>query len=205
MVMYAPASKISTTTGTSIGDVYPSFFNRKGRHFCSHQHAPADLSGKKWSAGSIHKNILYIAHPVFSIYRGFGQVALRQTVGKWLKDFLQKDLSVKTNLPSQARLTLNEQKNEKRYVTHLLFANKLYRGGEMHLSGGTVSGALKGIEVIEELLPLSHTQVTLQIPEKIVGVTLEPQNEKIAFEIKDGQVSFEVKEFTCHQMVVFKY
>ncbi|MCK5156735.1 MAG: hypothetical protein KAQ69_09910 [Spirochaetales bacterium] len=46
---------------------------------------------------------------------------------------------VKTNMPSQGRISLMNQQQENRHILHLLFANKLYRGGNVELADGTTS------------------------------------------------------------------
>jgi hypothetical protein len=200
MVMYGSAQKIKVEEAKSLGRVYPSYFNKKGRKFCSHQHAPVNLEGESFDAGFMDESILYFGHPVFSMYRIYGQVALRQYISKAVRTFLGDNICIKSNLPSQARVSFTKQKNENRYVLHLLFANKLFRGGRMNI-GGTVSGGLDGVEIIEELVPLHETEIDLKIPEEVSSVTLEPSGEQIKFEQTNGGISFVVDKFSCHQMV----
>ena len=86
-------------------------------------------------------------------------------------------------------------------MLHLLYANTINRGGRMHLAGGTTAGAHASIEVIEELLPLADTKVTLRGLPKIARVTLEPQGEELAFRQDGDQLEISVAKFTCHQMI----
>jgi hypothetical protein len=111
-------------------------------------------------------------------------------------------LTVSSNLPSTARLTLTRQSGEKRSILHLLYASTINRGGPLQLSGGTVSTKGKSIEVIEELLPLSNVEVTLKYPQAVSRVTLEPQDESLPFEQTGPNLKLRVASFICHQMVV---
>lgn len=207
MVMYQPAVKLESLSqgAISLGKVLPSYFNRNFRHFCSHQHTPQNPEGKTYEAGTINGNILYLAHPVFTLYRGYGAVAVKEFVLNAIHFFMRDEIMVKTNLPSQGRISLMNQQQEGRYILHLLFANKLYRGGDVELSGGTTSVTTKGLEVIEELLPLRGTSIEIGLTEDIKETTLEPGGKRVDFIRKDGVCKLTIEEFTCHQMVVFQY
>ncbi|WFB36671.1 beta-galactosidase trimerization domain-containing protein [Kiritimatiellota bacterium B12222] len=203
MVMYLKSQRIQVGAGQSLGEVYDPYFNRSYKHFSSHQHAPNRPEASGYDCGVIHNNILYFAHPLFSIYRGYGAVPYRQYITRVLENFLAEELTVTSNLPSTARLHLNYQADQNRYVLHLLFANTVLRGGSMELNGGTLSGS-KTVEVIEELLPLRGTEISLKMTAPIQKVCLEPQGIEIDFRQQQGTVSFEVEEFCCHQMVVLQ-
>ncbi len=198
-VMYDYCRKFRVTTGQSLGKVYESYFNRDFRHFCSHQHTPNRPENSGFDAGALTESTLYFAHPVFTLYKQTGAVALRQFATKAIRALLGKDLLVETNLPSMARLTVAEQKN--RRILHLLYANLITRGG----GHPTVFSFQKPIEVIEELLPLHGVKCSLRAARPVASVTLEPQGESIAFEQKDGVCRFTVDSFACHQMVALNY
>ena len=200
-VTYLPSQRIRVTTGKSIGAVYDPYFNRNYLHYCSHQHAPSKPEASGFDSGVINGNIIYLAHPVFSIYRGYGTVALRHYIAHVIRHLLGEK-TVETNLPSTARITLTRQEEHKRWILHLLFANTVSRGGPMRLSGGTLS-ATAAIEVIEDLIPLLHTHVSLRLPARISRVTLEPQGTPIPFVQKNGVVNLDVYEFACHQILAF--
>lgn len=206
IVMYMRSCRIKATGGKSLGQVYDPYFNRTFRHFCSHQHAPAKPQPSGYDCGVIKENILYLAHPVFSIYRAFGAVVYREYAAAALKSFLGSDLTLLTNLPSTAGVTLMEQEQNRRYVLHLLYANTINRGGEMDTAGGNVSGRVgTAVEVIEDLLPLNNIEVNLKTEKEIKKVTLEPQGREIPFEKKDGRICLKIDSFTCHQMTVLHY
>lgn len=59
-----------------------------------------------------------------------------------------------------------------------------------------------GVEVIEDLVPIHNTQVSLQVTGAVKRVYLAPQMEDIDYKIDQGRLEFAVDAFTCHQMVV---
>jgi Hypothetical glycosyl hydrolase 6 len=203
-VCYTRSYRLKVTDGESLGDIYDPYFNRSYKHFCSHQHTPNKLDPSGFACGVMKNQIMYLAHPVFIMYRGFGAVAVKEYIVNCIKKLLGNDLSLTTNLPSTARITLNEQASENRSVLHLLSANTVLRGGEVSLSGGNLSKA-GNIEVIEELLPLHNTEVTLRTTKLVKSISLEPQGKELDFEQLDNAIKINIDEFICHQMIVLHH
>ena len=204
MVMYYPPYRTRVIRGRSLGVVHDSYFNRRYDHFCSHQHTPNLPVASDFACGVMHGPFLYFAHPVFSMYRAYGAVAYRHYITKTLQAFLEDDLTVTSNMPSTARLHLNHQPDENRYVLHLLYANTVLRGGRVDMHGGTVRDT-RPIEVIEELMPLRDVEITANLQEKIQRVTLEPQGQELAFKTEGKRLTLNLDGFTCHQMVVLHH
>ena len=204
VVMYSRSQRIRVTTGESLGQIYDPYFNRDFRHFCSHQHTPFREDPSGFDCGVRKGPVTYLAHPVFSLYRTYGAVVYREYISRIIASALGPDISLTTNLPSTARVSLNFQKSSGRHVLHLLLANTVSRGGAMDLAGGTVSGSGLSIEVIEELLPLRNTLVSLHGMPALKRVTLEPGGTEIPFARSGGRVEFSIDEFTCHQIVVLE-
>ena len=201
LVMYLRSQQVKTTSGRQLAGIRNPYFNRTWEHFCSHQHAPAsEVSG--YAAAIKKDNILYLAHPIFSIYGALGAVAYREYAANAVRLILKDDPSVVTNLPSTARVSLMRQAKDSRYVLHLLHANTILRGGSVNLSPEGYVRDSKPVEVIEDLLPLRDVEVTLRLPEAVKSVTLEPQGKEIAFVAENGSTRIAIDEFTCHQMVV---
>ena len=94
-----------------------------------------------------------------------------------------------TNLPAQGIVTLTEQ--EGRYICHMLYASPVKRGN--------------GIEVIEDIIPLYDTEISVKTDKTIKRVYLAPQCEELPFKCKNGRVSIRIKRFECHQMLVLEY
>ncbi|OHB47780.1 MAG: hypothetical protein A2Y10_13310 [Planctomycetes bacterium GWF2_41_51] len=204
LVMYLPSQRIKAEKGKSLGQVYDPYFNRTFEHFCSHQHTPPKPESSGFDCGVYNGNIMYLAHPVFSIYRDFGAVAYKEYIINAL-NLLLNESTVKINLPSIGRVTLMKQKEQSRYVLHLLYANTISRGGSMNLSGGTVAGKAISVEVIDDLLPLYDLKVSLSIPEKIKSVICVPESSKLEFSQKADCVEFVLPKLQCHQMIEISY
>ena len=203
LVMYLPAMRIKAEDGKGLGEVYEPYFDRDYRHFCSHQHTPPQPQSSGYHCGVFNgTNLLYLAHPVFTIYRGMGAVACREYIGNALQLLLGNDMTVQCNLPSTARVTLMRQEERQRYVLHLLYANTVSRGGAIQL-GGTKTGQGRAVEVIEELLPLTDVAVEIKLPREVRTVTLEPQGETIPVLRENRELKLCLETLTCHQMIVF--
>ena len=145
-----------------------------------------------------HRSILYFAHPVFRHYRAYGAVAYREFIARAIRGFLGEALSVKTNLPSTARISLTSQPAENRHILHLLYAPTVSRGGMMNLSGGNTSGG-KSVEVIEDLPPLHDIEITLRLPVKTA--ILAPQGGELPLKKSGDRATLRLPAFSCHQMV----
>lgn len=205
LVMYTASQKIVAEPGRSLGKVCNTYFNRIYKHFSSHQHTPNNPKDCQYDCGTLNRNILYLAHPVFTIYRRLGAVAYKQYVVKAINQILGDGNSLITNLPSTARVSLMNQEKENRSVLHLLYANTINRGGAMQLPGDNLESQASSFEVIEEMLPLHDVEVTLKLDKPVTKVTLEPQGEELEFSSIGDQVSLKIDEFSCHQMVVLNY
>ena len=203
-VMYRPSHRIKVKGGVSLGEIYDPYFNRTYAHFSSHQHTPYKPEPSGFDAGIMTGGILYFAHPVFGLYAGYGNVALKQYVAHAIMAFAGEDLSVHTNLPSQGRMTLMKQEEERRYILHLLYVNTINRGSRMEMSGGNVRNT-STIEVIEELNPAENVIASVKLPETVRKITLEPQGAELPVRLKDGRYEVRLDRLVCHQMLVFHY
>lgn len=185
-VFYSPGQKVTLAGGTVLGDREDPYFNREFDHFCSHMHAPSTLANA--GPGMVESsNGIYIAWNVFDDYATKGSLALRESVVFALNRLLGEQKSVETNLAAQGIVTLTVQAAHNRYIAHLLYASPVKRGD--------------CIEVIEDLLPLHDTEVTLRLPAAVKKTELVPQNEQIPFTQSGTSVTFTVPRFTCHQMI----
>ncbi len=205
-VMYDGARKIRAKAGAvSLGQLYLPYFTRAYNHFCSHQHTPFRPEPSGYDAGVLSKQILYFAHPVFKLYNDYGSVILKHFVAAAIKQLLGDKLVTETNLPSQGRVTLMHQPQEKRYVLHLLYANTVLRGCETPSPGHAIRPT-RPIEVIEELNPLPNVTAAVRLPAEVKRITLEPQGTALPLQ-RDAQGRYRIAlpELTCHQMVVFAY
>ena len=200
MVMYTRSQRIKVTHGQSLGQIYDPYFNRSFEHFCSHRHTPNRPEPSGFDCGVIHGSIAYFAHPIFTLYRGYGAVVYQEYALRVINALLGDQKSVTTNLNSTARLTVRRQPGQHRQVVHLLYAEKIGRGGKLNLVEGGPSGAI--LEVIEEITPLHNVRISVRSSAPIEKVTLEPQGKTIPHRDEKGRTVIEIGTVDCHQMVV---
>ena len=165
------------------------YFNRAWDHFCSHQHTP-DAKDSAFPAVVSNGQIAYFAHSIFTAYRQYGQMLLRDVVKDALAVLLPAP-AVETDLPSTARVSLLDQSAENRAILHLLFAIPIKRGDD--------------IEVIDEIFPLHNVKCTVRLDKPIKSVKLVPENQDLPFEVAENVTSFVVLQLLCHQMVELGY
>ena len=201
LVMYTRSHRIKATRGKSLGDIYDPYFNRTVEHFCSHRHTPNRPEPSGFDCGVRNGNIVHLAHPVFTLYCGYGAVAYQEYVLKVIDDLLSEDKSVTTNLNSTARVTIRRQPEQKRQIVHLLYAEKIGRGGKLNSVEGGPTG-VTSLAVIEDLTPLRDVRISVRPGAAIAKVTLEPQGKTTPFREEKGRIVVEIDSFTCHQMVV---
>ena len=109
-----------------------------------------------------------------------------------------------TDLPSQGRVFLQEQKQEKRYILHALYATPSLRGmqSEAFMPGMRPP---RPVEVIEDLPVLYDVSFEVKVPRAVKSVSLAPEGGELPFESAGGKVRFRLPKLQCHQMVVLNY
>jgi hypothetical protein len=152
----------------------------------SHQHTPpAEPAG--YPAAIRKGNILYFAHPVFTAYRNKGQQLARDYVWTLISRVYGR-LDVEVGLPSAGRVSLMRQEAQRRHILHLLYATPIARG--------------RGIEVIEDIVPLFDVPVSLKL--KARKVTLVPEGTGLPFTRRKGRIEFTVPRLELHQMITLE-
>lgn len=198
-IMYERSHRIRVRDGRSLGDVYDPYFVRSWKHFSGHQHTPNLPEPSGYACGVRKGSVLYFSHPVFRHYRQYGAVAYREFVTRSIREFLGDSLTLETNLPSTARVTLTRQPEHDRYVLHLLYAPTISRGGVLQLSGGNLSAG-RTVEVIEDLPEISDIMVTLRLPETVKQAKPYSKNANLTVESRGDPVKLSLDRFACHEM-----
>ena len=186
-VLYERAQEVKIADGVEVlAQAWRPYFNREFRHFCSHQHTPP-AEPASYPAAICKGKVLYFAHPVFTNYRNKGTQLARDYVWSLIRH-VHGRLDVEVGLPSAGRVSLMRQEAEKRHVLHLLYATPIARG--------------RGVEVIEDVVPLFDVPVSLKL--QASRVTLEPEGAELPFEQASGRIEFTVPKLELHQMVVIE-
>lgn len=187
-VIYEPSMEVRAT-GEVIGLREDPYFERTVEHFSSHAQTPNDIS-KSYPAITVGRDGAYIAYNIFTEYAKMGSLIARETVTHVLDLLLGEEKTLTTNLPAQGVTTLMRQEAEHRYVNHLLYAAPVRRG--------------ERTEIIEDLVPIYGTEVSLKLCKAPSRVYLAPQMKDIDFSYDDGILTYTVDRFECHQMVVIE-
>lgn len=188
-IFYAQGQKIELDGGTLLGRREDPYFNRDAFTFCSHQHTPSSFT--YGGPGMVESGSgIYIAWNVFEDYATKGSLILKEAVLHALNRLLPGK-TLQTSLPAQGIVTLQEQKEEKRLVNHLLYASPVRRG--------------EGIEVIEDIVPIYDVRASVRTASPVSRVYLAPQMTPLPFSYEDGTVTYTVPVLECHQMVVIDY
>ena len=70
---------------------------------------------------------------------------------------------------------------------HLWYANTIKRDDD--------------VEGVEEIVTISKVKTSVECEQKPKQVVLQPANQPLDFEYKDGGVFFEIKDFNCYEIV----
>jgi len=188
-VMYTKEIEVDAAEdGEVLAYVTKSAFNRSYLHYCSHRQAPS--LGVQDGAAIVRKGgLVYFAHPIFTQYQQFSPVWCRQLVVNVIDLFLEPVL--RHDGPSTLLTTLNEQKEQRRYVLHALHYIPEKRSEFM--------------SVIEESIPLYNIQFSLKPEHHIQEIRLVPENESVPFTVEDGRIVFTMERLDGHQMVELCY
>ena len=165
-----------------------SYFNRAWNHFSSHQHTPNDIDAALTPAAVLNGSIAYIGWNVFEDYAVKGELCAKELALYAIERLLGEDASVKTNLPDRGVITLTKKGD--RHIVHLLFAHTTNRG--------------KGIEVIEDAVPLNDVNVSVKLDKKPKRVYLAPEGKDIPFVWDQACANFTVPKFVLHQMIAIE-
>lgn len=186
-VMYTDAHVASCRTASAVGDLEEPYFNRSVFEFSSHLHAPT--RGCKASDGIfINDNGAYIAWDIFEDYAVNGSIILKYTVKHVIDTLIGNDLSLRSSLPAQGISTLTRRDNE--YIAHLLYAAPVKRG--------------RSIEVIEDIVPILNTELTVKTDSPVKRVYLAPELRELPFESDGERTTVILPRLECRQIVVFK-
>ncbi len=189
-VMYLRGHNVEANGGEVLMDKIEPYFDRSGKTFCSHQHAPS--SGKVGYPEVIRNgNVIYFAHPIFKLYR--------KNAAKWCKLMLKDAVAlclehklVSHNGPSTMTTSLNHQEQEKRDILHILHYITEKRSED--------------IFTVEDVIPLYGVEFKIYTGNKNpAAVTLVPEESAVPF-VRDGQyISFRLDKIEGHCMISIQY
>ena len=185
---YSSAYKVKTD-GEVYADVYEPYFSRTHRHFCGHKNTPFKTEKADYPALVKKGNVVYFAHPVFEAYNRSGNFLLEKYIMKGIDLVYDRGIKVE-NLPSCGRVRLRKSENANFFALHVLYAPPVNRGNVCLLADFPV---------------LHDVKFTVKVNEKISEVITEPDGEKLEFVQNGDEVTFTLKPFNLHKLVVLKW
>ncbi len=188
-VMYGRGTDVGAADSDVIMQKVHPWFERKGKRFCSHLHAPA--RGGVQGTEMVQKgNVLYCAHPIFRIYREYAPRWCREMFRDAM-EILCPDKLVSHTGSSQVQCILN-QKDDDTKILHLLFYIPEKKS--------------ENIYTIEDVIPLYNMEIRVFLGgRRAERIHLVPECKEIPFREEDGYVVFRVEELRGHQMAEIKY
>ena len=186
---YAGALRARLTDAESLAAIREPYFDRTYGHYCSHQNTPNRLENADHPGAWRKGNVVVLPHRLGDMYFQHGARLHRQVFANALGLVYQSPV-LAVSLPSAGRVSLVHQPEKRRYVAHLMYGPPMQRGRCM---------------VIEDLVPLHDTPVSLRVPEAVQSARLAPSGVGLSLERAGDSVSVLVPEFRGHTAVVFQY
>ena len=162
------------------------YFNRTWEHFCSHQYTPMDrVTDDAVVVQSPDGAVIYCGRPLFSEYAESARRIHKQVLLNCIARLLDSPRIGSHNLPTTAQVTVRELGDD--LIVHLLHYVHQRRG--------------KGLDIVEDVIPLHDVQMSVRAGRRPSAVRLAPEGEPVAWEYDDGYVRFQLPKVEGYQIV----
>lgn len=165
------------------------YFSRTYGKYCSHYNTPYKLEDTCYPAVIKNNNIVYFAHQLAKMYKDYGVTFHRILFNNALKLIYDNPI-VEVDMPSAGRIRFVDQKDNNRYILHLLYGNPIQRGG---------------VSVIEDLPEIHDVQIKIRTDRQVKKVYSVPQMEEIPYKTGNGEINIIFPKFSCHQIIAISY
>lgn len=186
-VMYEQGMAVEPISSKVILETREPYFNREGKYYYGHKHAPS--TGKKGVPAATQKgNCIYFSHPVFKIYRDYAPRWIKEIISDALNILLPDRYVVKPEDKPSLSAQLHYSSNENKFLLHLL---------DYPLKKNAVN-----LYTIDERTQLINQDFTVLVGNrKVKKVELIRQNQEIAFHQDDTKVRFTVPKIDGYEIV----
>lgn len=189
-VIYSNSANVTATDGESGGIIEKPYFNRSIKHFCSHRHTPT--SSEKYCDAVVFKNnTAYVSYALFTEYFKMGNIYTKQILHYIIDKLIGDSVTVRSTLPAQGILTFTEDADKNRRMVHTLYASPVKRGADT--------------EIIEDIIPIYDTKVTVKSDKVPESVRLVPENTAVEYKYENGEITFTVPKIDCWQITEIQY
>lgn len=171
--------------GGVVARVVEPYFERSWKHFCSHAQTPPRPEPSEYAAAVVTESTAYVSFPVFSSFARHGSAMCRQMM-RALIDQLLPDPLVRVETPSSTEVTVMRQ--GARQIVHLLQYCAERRAD--------------GLDLIEDVVPLSNVAVSLRTDGAIRQVSIAPEGTRLDHRLEAGRVHVVLPELGGHAMIV---
>lgn len=191
-VMYERGVVLEPREGSEVLlDTMNPYFNRTWEHFCSHRHTPCSY---EYGTPALVKKgrVCQFAHPVFRIQEEYATEWIKKLLTNVVHELLGHQLTDHDG-PSTLELKLHRQEKEHRYILHALHYIPVKKSKKM--------------EIVEDVIPIYDTKVTLYLDTPVKSVTMVPGGKEIEYfsDEEAGKISFVIPEIHGHEMVEICY
>ncbi len=170
-------------------EVLPPYFNRTLGHFCGHKNTPHNKEADRRPAISKKGNVVYMAHPMPSIYKTYGSVFFKRYLTMAL-DLIYNERIMKVSSGASTRCTLIDQPQNSRYCFNIAYAIPRKSGLA---------------EIIEDITPIYNIKVELRLEKSPKKVYMPLCDSALKFGFENGICSFEIPFIEGHESVVIEY
>ncbi len=185
-VIYDRSVRVTASRGTVQAQVVEPYFDRTWQHFSSHAQTPGAVRSR-FAAAVATSRTAYIAFPVFHSFATHGNLPYRDLVAGLLQRLLPQPF-LTVGGPSYLEATLTMQENPIRTMVHLLAYIAQRRTMQL--------------DIIEDIVPLTATAVTVRTACRPLRVYTAPEMAELPFEYKHGYTYVTVPQIMGHAMIV---
>jgi hypothetical protein len=185
-VMYLKGAEIQSIDSEVLMHTVKPYFNREGKTFCSHQHAPSSQEIGP-PAVTKHGNVIYFSHPIFRAYRKncpmWCKVMMKDAIETLLADKL-----VQHNGPSTLLTTLTVDEEAHTKVLHAIHYITEKRSEDIY--------------VIEDIIPLHNIEFKVFVgDENVTSVKTLPDLTEIHYQRVGPYITFAIEKVEGHLIV----
>jgi hypothetical protein len=186
-VMYEPGFRMKPGKGAeSLVRIVEPYFEREYHRFSGHSYTPpAKLS--PYSAAVRNGQVITFSVPILEAYGKHASPNYRDLVGNCI-DLLLPEPFIRDNGPTKLETTVIQK--GKTTIVHLISFYPERRADDL--------------DIVEDVLPLVDTRISVKLPKAPKRATLQPHGVELTCEYADGYAEVSVTLLDGHGMLVFE-
>ncbi|WEV72864.1 beta-galactosidase trimerization domain-containing protein [Bifidobacterium sp. ESL0790] len=192
LVMYERGARVQPEGSQVLLESVQPYFNREGKTFCSHQHAPS-TGVKGFPAATRNGGVIYFSHPLFRIYRDYAPLWVKDIFADALNLLLPDCLVKKTGegVPSSLELQLRKSESRNSLLLHCLYYPCKKQAVNLY--------------TIDEKIPLYDQEVKVKVGDASVkSVTAVRSGEVVdpsRYSVADGYLTMSIPKINGYEIM----